>query len=411
MEFNNALREGETMTNEALAIANEQSLKKELSFGDLDYSVSETQEPEVVKRADEVTAKILAIDPAQVNEVEGAKAAVESLGADIQTESALASQMLQQPLKNLMQRGDDGGEVAQSLVDLKMQVEELDPAKFDFETNAFMKLLGKIPGVGTPMKRYFTRYQSSGAIIEAIVDSLEQGKDQLKRDNVTLSNDQKRMRELTKRLEKVIALGHALDRKLTIEIETTIPSNDPRHKFLSEEIVFPLRQRIQDMQQQLLVNQQGILTMEVIVRNNKELIRGVQRATDVTVNALRIAVTLAIALTNQQIVLDKIQAINETTENLLTGNAKRLKQQAVDIHKQASSAQLDIEKLGASFRDIREALESISDFRRKALPQMAENIVRMDKMSAEQEDHIKKLENAKQAKAAVQNEFQIEISG
>ena len=398
------------MSMTALELADEASIKRELSVGLSEEPIEQSVDPELLARAESVASKILAVDPSQANEVDQAKAAVESLGVDVQSKAALASKMLDQPLHDLMARGDDGGDVAKGLIDLKMQVEELDPAKFDFDTNAFLRILGKIPGVGTPMKRYFSRYQSAGVVIEAIVDSLQKGKDQLKRDNITLANDQQHMRDLTTQLDKVIALGRVLDTKLSNEINVSIPSDDPRHTFLNEEVIFPLRQRIQDLQQQQLVNQQGVLTMEVIVRNNKELIRGVQRSVDVTVNALRIAVTLAVALANQEVVLNKIKDVNETTENLLTGNARRLKQQAVDIHKDAASAQLDIDKLQLAFKDIRDALEEVSTFRQKALPQMANNILVMEKMTAEQEEQIQKMENAKKAKAVVQNDFQIEFT-
>ena len=77
---------------------------------------------------------------------------------------------------------------------------------------------------------------------------------------------------------------------------TDILQDDPMYKFVSEELLFPLRQRIQDLQQQLLVNQQGFLTIEMIIRNNKELIRGVNRALNTTVSALQVAVTLATSI-------------------------------------------------------------------------------------------------------------------
>ena len=338
------------------------------------------------------------------------------MGASLATRAASESKMLEQPLKALMQRGEDGGEVAKSLIDLKMQVEELDPARFDFESGMLMRIIGKVPGLGSPVKRYFTRYQSAGAVIENIISSLEKGREQLKRDNVTLLDDQKRMRALTLQLQQAIAIMKALDVRLTEALDQEIPADDPRHKFLSEEILFPLRQVIMDRQQNLLVNQQGVLTMEMIIRNNKELIRGVSRSCDVTVNALRIAVTLAVALANQRIVLDKINAVNKTTESLLAGNAERLKTQGAEINKQASSAQLNIEVLGKAFADIREALDDVSRFRQEALPRMAQDIISMERMTADQEDEIKKLEHATKAKAALKTgssgsgDFLIDIS-
>jgi uncharacterized protein YaaN involved in tellurite resistance len=60
-----------------------------------------------------------------------------------------------------------------------------------------------------------------------------------------------------------------------------------------------------DLQQQLVVNQQGVLSIDLIMRNNVELTRGVDRAINVTVSALQVAVTLALALANQRITLEK----------------------------------------------------------------------------------------------------------
>ena len=398
------------MSQQALTVAEPEQVRGDLGLG-LVSSDTKPLDPAAVAKAEAAAQKILSVDLSSPQNVQQVKSAVETLGGLQQSRAAAASKMLDQPLNELMKRGDDGGQVANSLIDLKMQVEELDPARFDFESGALLRILGKIPGVGTPMKRYFSRYQSAGVVIENIVKSLEVGRDQLKRDNITLADDQKRMRELTLALQQAIAIGQALDSRIQRELNEVIASDDPRHKFLQEEVLFPLRQRIQDLQQQLLVNDQGVLTMEIIIRNNKELIRGVARACDVTVNALRIAATLAIALANQRIVLEKVQSVTKTTEDILAGNAQRLKQQAVDINKQASEAQLSMDILEQCFQDIRTALDEVSRFRIAALPKMEQNISRMAHMSEQHEEQIRKLERAQAVKAQVSNEFTIDIAG
>ena len=38
-------------------------------------------------------------------------------------------------------------------------------------------------------------------------------------------------------------------------------------KYINTKLLFPLRQRITDLQQQLIVNQQGVLMFEVLVEN------------------------------------------------------------------------------------------------------------------------------------------------
>lgn len=389
-----------------LALSEPEQLRKELDLPDPLAIEAKTQaDPELDKQADDIAARIIGVDLSDHHAQDQTKAAVESMGAHLQREAARRSAMLKQPLAQLMKRGEDGGEVANSLIDLKVQVEELDPHKFDFETGWFLRMVGHIPGVGTPLKRYFSRYESAATTIDAIIRSLKNGKEQLKRDNITLADDQKTMRQLTFQLEKAIRLGQLLDSKLQDRLSTEVLESDPKHKFISEEILFPLRQRIQDLQQQLLVNQQGFLTIELVIRNNKELIRGVDRALNVTVNALQVAATLAIALANQKIVLEKIQAVTKTTESLLAGTAERLKTQGAEIQKQASGTQLDIQVLKQAFNDIRSALDDVSRYRQEALPKMAANIVEMDEMAAKAEETIRKVEHAEKTAG----DFSIEI--
>jgi uncharacterized protein YaaN involved in tellurite resistance len=215
------------------------------------------------------------------------------------------------------------------------------------------------------------------------------------------------MRALSLKLERAVQLGQLIDQRLQASLDTEMTADDLRRKFVAEELLFPLRQRIQDLQQQLLVNQQAFLTTEIVIRNNKELIRGVNRAVNVTVSALQVAVNLALALANQRIVLDKVQAISTTTESLIAGTAERLKSQGAEIHKKASGTQLDIEVLKQSFEDIRAALEDIARYRREALPKMAQNILEMDELAQRSEDQIRKYEQAGRSA----KDFSIEIIG
>ncbi len=356
---------------------------------------------ELRSQAEAQVEQLLAIDPTNQDARDAARDAVDSMGRDLQQRSATRSRMLQAPLKEISHGTEDGGEVAKSLSDLRIEVEKLDPTGLDTEAGWFTRAVGKIPGVGTPLKRYFMRYESSQTQIDAIVHSLEKGRDQLKRDNVTLGEDQKQMRELTLALTDQIALAQELDAVVVDKLATEITPDDPRRQFVEEDILFALRQRTLDLQQQLAVNQQGVLAMEIIIRNNRELIRGVDRAIDVTISALQVAVTVALALAHQKIVLDKIEAINTTTSAMIAGTAERLKTQGTQIHQQASSTMLDMESLRAAFADIDTALDEISKYRREALPTMAGTILELDALTAESEAAIERMEQGRSASAQV----------
>ena len=79
---------------------------------------------------------------------------------------------------------------------------------------------------------------------------------------------------------------------------------------MRETALFYVRQRTQDLLTQMAVSVQGYLALDLVKKNNVELVKGVDRASTTTVGALRTAVTVAQAMTNQRLVLGQITALN-----------------------------------------------------------------------------------------------------
>lgn len=394
----------ETLTadKEKLKVPTVNEVKNELSISSpSNIQVASGDEKNIDAKADEFVQKLLNFDSEDINQQQERKNSVEQMGYEVQKRAAKQSELLRQPVKKLSQKTEDGGDVANALINLKVKVEELDPGKFDFEPGWFSRTLGRLPGIGTPIKRYFSKFESAQTVISSITRSLEDGKDQLLRDNLTLQEDQKSMRDASKKLEQAIKLGQLMDQKIQYKLDREITKEDPKHRFVSEELLFPLRQRIIDLQQQLAVSQQGVIATEIIMRNNKELARGVNRALNVTVTALETAATVAMALANQKIVLDKVNSVSQTTSDLIAGTAARLKTQGTEIHKQASTAQLNLDSLRSAFSDLKIAMEDVSTFRLNALPQMANTILELDKISGEAEKTIVKMEEGNKAKPQI----------
>jgi len=370
-----------------LQVATMEEIKRDLGVGAAPVTAADR---ELDAKADQFVAALVAIDPKDFAARKDYVTAAESMGIELQKQAAKKSEILKQQIGKLAKDEGDGGEVAKSLVDLKLQVEDLDPARFDLDPGWFSRMVGHIPGVGTPLKRYFTKYESAQTVIAAIVRSLEVGRDQLNRDNINLVDDQKGMYELTLKLEKAIKLAQLIDQKLDVKLKEMTAGSE-QHKFVAEELLFPLRQRIIDLQQQLAVNQQGVLVTEGIIRNNKELVRGVNRTLHVTVAALNVGATLAIALANQKNVLEKVESVNKTTGDLIAGTAERLKTQGAQIHKQASSSMIEVDQLKRAFSDIKAAMDDIATFRMNALPQMAQSVVELDRITTEAATQIEKM--------------------
>jgi uncharacterized protein YaaN involved in tellurite resistance len=367
------------------------AIEKELSLTLPTAPPSAKDDAELRLRAEAYVDYLIERGTRNPDDQEESKQAVETMGRDLQGQSAHRSRMLQQTVAVMSNQGAEKGPVTNALIDLKMKVEELDPNELDLDAGWFSRLAGRLPWVGTPLKRYFSRFESAQTVLDSIVKSLERGREQLQRDNLTLQEDQKAMRELTEKLSRQIRLGQLVDEKLQVALARTPKEDAARARFIEDELLFPLRQRIIDLQQQLAVNQQGVLASAIVMRNNSELIRGVNRALDVTLSALNVAVSTALALANQKIVLDKVQAVNRTTSDLISGTAKKLRTQGTAIQQQASTAMIDMRALKSAFADINAALDEISRFRQTALPQMANTILELDRMSAAGEERVRAL--------------------
>jgi uncharacterized protein YaaN involved in tellurite resistance len=313
---------------------------------------------------------------------------IESFGVDTMKRAAAKNSLLQMTIGNLSKDGDEGGVVAKGLMDLRRELEDLDPSLIDFTRTG---ILGKL---FHPIRAYFAKYQKAESAIADIIVSLDKGKTTLRNDNTTLEIEKQAMRDLTRKLMKDIQLATLMDEAIEKKIEAAKVRNEDSEKvkFVEEEVLFPLRQRFMDMQQMIVVNQQGAMATELVIRNNKELIRGVERAQTVTISALRISVVVASALYNQKIVLTKIQMLNEITNIFILDTAKKMKGQGVEIQKQSMEANVSIETLKTAFADVMEALDSISAYKQEALPKMRDTINQFKELAAKGEEQIQQME-------------------
>lgn len=351
------------------------------------------EDPAIAGRADEALQKLLSLDP---NKKDEARNAIDGAGGRHLREASHRSGLLKGRLGELQKRSEDGGPVADALINLRDEVRVLNPGDMDFsKPSGWAALFQQLPFVGNPIKRYFNRFETGQGVIDEIIKSLEAGKKTLQNDNRHLAEDQKAWRENTLALMEQIAFLQAVDSRLEAQIPGI--ADEMHRSFLEEEIQFPLRQRVMDLQQRLAVNQQGVLVAEVLIRNNRELIRGVDRALFVTVDALQVAVAAAMALANQKLVLDAIDALNTTTNTVIADTAKRLRSQGADIHKRASSTTLDSEVLKQAFVDINAAIDDINTYRKKALSSMGDEIKKLEVETQKAEEAIKKMERGNAA--------------
>lgn len=330
--------------------------------------------PEMVPELDAKVDNFLSsLESAKIGSPEFAAQAenVRTMGdADIRKAAETSNRMLDKPVTALKDGGiSQSSDVGKSLLALRRTVEDLDPG----QATGVKKWWDKLP-FNDKVEDYFRKYQSSQSQLNGILHSLRSGQDELTRDNVALNLEKTNLWAVMGRLNQYIYVAERLDAKVSAKIAQLELSNPEEAKTLSQDVLFYVRQKHQDLLTQLAVSIQAYLAIDIIIKNNIELIKGVDRATTTTISALRTAVIVAQALSNQKLVLDQITALNTTTSTMIQRTSEMLKENSAAIQEQAASSTIGMEQLQAAFANIYATMDSIDDFKLKALDNMATTI-------------------------------------
>lgn len=353
--------------------------------------VDDTKKTELETRVEGFINDLIAQD---VNSPEFGKRvdAIAAMGQkEIRDAAGQSNRFLDRPIRAM--DGETG--VGADLLALRKTVEELDPSKNGKLIGGRGGFLSKIFG-GGGLGSYFRKYQSSQSHINSILKALANGKDELLMDNAAIDTERVNLWNAMGRLEQMIYLSKAMDQKLE-EKATELEYSDPaKAKAIKETALFYVRQRTQDLLTQMAVTVQGYLALDLVKKNNVELVKGVDRASTTTVSALRTAVTVAQALTNQKLVLDQVTALNTTTAGLIDSTGQLLKSQSAAIHEQAASSTIPVETLQRAFQNIYDTMDAIDTFKLKALDNMKTTVTTLSNEVEKSKGYIARAEGAEQ---------------
>ncbi|MCA1652671.1 MAG: toxic anion resistance protein [Sphingomicrobium sp.] len=328
----------------------------------------DSNSPEFGKKVDQLTAM-------------GRKEIADAAGA--------SNRFLDRPVKAI----DKDSGIGADLTELRRTVEALDPK----QATKSRKLLGIIP-FGNRVDRYFDKYRSSQSHISKILSSLTNGKDELLMDNAAIDTERAALWKTMHRLEQMIHISKSLDQKLedkAAELDSTDPA---KAKAIRETALFYTRQRTTDLLTQMAVTVQGYLALDLVKKNNVELVKGVDRASTTTVSALRTAVTVAQAMTNQKLVLEQVTALNTTTANMIDSTGEMLRTQTGAIHAQAASSTIPLETLQRAFQNIYDTMDQIDRFKLEALTNMKQTVDTLGSEVEKSKGYIARAEGVNQGR-------------
>ena len=320
---------------------------------------------------------------------------------EIRAAADQSNRFLDRPVKAM--DGESG--VGADLTELRRTIEKLDPS-VNSKLLSGRGMLSKVFGGG--INTYFDKYRSSQSHISAILKTLARGKDELLMDNAAIDTERANLWAAMGRLEQMIVLSKEMDARLEDKANDLDHSDPAKAKALRESALFYVRQRTQDLLTQMAVTVQGYLALDLVKKNNVELVKGVDRASTTTVSALRTAVTVAQALANQKLVLDQITALNSTTANIIDATGKLLKSQTATIHEQAAAATIPVETLQRAFQNIYDTMDAIDTFKLKALDSMKSTVGTLSNEVEKSKGYIARAQGAIENTGAGGDAFKLE---
>ena len=323
---------------------------------------------------------------------------------EIATAAGMSNRFLDRPVRAM----DQESGVGKDLSELRRTVEDLDPGRKGKMSGR--KLFGIIP-FGNSLKRYFESYQSAQGHIQSILGHLASGKDELLMDNAAIDVERQKLWEAMGNLEQMVHIAKTLDQKLE-DTAADLDATDPaKAKAIRESALFYVRQRTQDLLTQMAVSVQGYLALDLVKKNNVELVKGVDRASTTTVSALRTAVTVAQAMTNQRLVLQSITALNQTTSDMIDSTGKLLREQTAKIHEGAAASTIPLETLQRAFQNIYDTMDEVDTFKIKALENMKQTVETLSTEVEKSKGYIARAEGQNKALAASNEPSLLSLEG
>ncbi len=313
----------------------------------------------------------------------------------IRAAAAHSNRFLDRPVRAM----DADSSVGSDLAELRRTVEDLDPGRKG-KLLSPRKLFGIIP-FGNKLKNYFDSYTSAQGHIQAILERLDSGKKELHLDNAAIDTERQKLWDAMGELEQMIHIAKSLDAKLEAKANELDSIDPEKAKALRESALFYVRQRTQDLLTQMAVSVQGYLALDLVKKNNIELVKGVDRASTTTVGALRTAVTVAQAMTNQKLVLQQITSLNQTTSDIIDSTSTLLREQTAQIHEQAASSTIPLETLQRAFQNIYDTMDEVDEFKVRALDSMKQTVNVLTEEVEKSKGYIARAEGQSQAQAKV----------
>ena len=159
-----------------------------------------------------------------------------------------------------------------------------------------------------PVKKYFAKIKLQEANISTLLENLKNEQEILKRDNITLKIEIDKLDKIIEELNAEYKNGELY----LVELNKQIP-NENKNRFNLD----LFEKKLYDFKQMIIVNEQSKMALTIILNNNNEIIRNIDKIKNVSMAALKTSAMIANSIYNQKITLNKINSLDKSAVNLL----------------------------------------------------------------------------------------------
>jgi len=183
--------------------------------------------------------------------------------------------------------------LSSNFAEIKALSQSLDPFLNHVKEDGIPRLLERIPFIPTPMRRYYTRFESQRDKVEQIVKSLEKVTDVFEKDIELFKAQLRSMSDYCTAIGKNIFIGQAIEKGLLRALAKDLFVEDPRRDFIEKEQIPRLRERMSNLKRQLDLNRGYITVLTVVLLNNESLYKALIRGKKDLVAAFNLGVRMA----------------------------------------------------------------------------------------------------------------------
>ena len=182
------------------------------------------------------------------------------------------------------------------LNELQQVMMSINPRQYSLTTQSLRGYLSQLlPWVNSPLQCYCVKYQSQQAKITPLIQQLNTETQQLQRDVKILQYDADDNREYIQQLSNVLKDANTLSHQLV-----QLSLQHKQRLEIEQQLMTPLQQRIIDLNLQLTVSEQALLSIQLIIDNNQQLINTVRQLNGSILSMLHVSTGLSVHLAKQK---------------------------------------------------------------------------------------------------------------